>query len=253
MSVTRHHIADGIRAMGVGAGDLLVVHSSLSSFGHVEGGANAAAKALVDAVSPGGTVFVPTFNYGELPYDPTTTRSLTGAITEAFRHLPGVIRSGHPTHSWAGIGPHAADILRRHKDAHAFARGSPLWRLWEHNAWVLLIGCGHESNSTIHVAEELLHLPFLKRTRPASIIRDGGVIGVTVRRPGCSDSFNRIDPPLRARGVVIDGCIGEARLMLMRSRDLVEAACELMRADPGALLCQPGRCVTCDEARAMLT
>src|SRR5688500_962738 len=110
MTVTAHHIVDAIRELGVRPGDLLLVHSSLSSFGRVTGGAPAVARALVDVVSPGGTVFVPTFNYGQLPFDPATTPSLTGAITESFRALPGAVRSLQPTHPVAAIGPEAQSI-----------------------------------------------------------------------------------------------------------------------------------------------
>src|SRR4051812_40387727 len=96
--VTRNDIAAALRSLGVRAGDLLLAHTSLSRFGYVDGGAGTVANALIDAVSPGGTAFVPTFNYATLPYDPATTQSLTGAITEAFWRLPGAIRSTQPTH-----------------------------------------------------------------------------------------------------------------------------------------------------------
>src|SRR6476659_3768347 len=126
-------IVDAIRAMGVRPGELLIAHSSYKSFGApVAGGPKAVARALIDAVAPGGSVFVPTFNYGQAPYDPATTRSFDGAVSEAFRQLPGVVRSPHPTHPLAGVGPDAPDILREH-DPHAgvFARGSPFWKLWQ--------------------------------------------------------------------------------------------------------------------------
>ncbi len=87
--MTAQQLVAEIRAVGVHPGDLLLVHSSLASIGHVDGGAETAARALAQSVSPGGTVLVPTFNYGQLPYDPASTPSLTGAITEAFRRLPG--------------------------------------------------------------------------------------------------------------------------------------------------------------------
>src|SRR5688572_7012974 len=99
--VTPTDIVVALRSLGVAPGHLLVVHSSLSSLGRVEGGADAVARALVDAVAPGGTVFVPTFNYGKLAYDAATTPSLVGAISEATRRLPGARRSLHPTHSWS--------------------------------------------------------------------------------------------------------------------------------------------------------
>src|SRR3954447_18018586 len=228
-SIRPEQILDTIRAMGVRGGDLLMAHTSYKSFGAaIAGGPTAVAQALVDVVAPGGSVFVPTFNYGQVPYDPAITRSFDGAVSEAFRQLPGAMRSPHPTHPLAGVGRDAAEIIREH-DANAgvFASGSPFWKLWQRNAWVLLIGCGHESNSTIHVAEEIVQVPYLSRARTGQVIRDGQVVDVTVQRPGCSNGFPKIDPALRAAGKVIDGTVGASRLMLMCASDLVATAVSL--------------------------
>ena len=85
--VTGDDIVRGVRQLGVKDGDLLQVHSSLSSFGYVEGGADAVVGALLEAVGSGGTVMVPTFNHGGADiYDPATTPSHNGAITE--EHQP---------------------------------------------------------------------------------------------------------------------------------------------------------------------
>ena len=87
--VTQQKITADIARLGVRHGDLLLVHSSLKSIGQVIGGAEAAARALVDVVEQRGTVFLPTFNFGKHPWMWKTTLSIVGAITEAFRHLPG--------------------------------------------------------------------------------------------------------------------------------------------------------------------
>src|SRR4051812_24587594 len=139
MDVTFDQIVDDIRAMGVQAGDLLLVHSSLKSIGNVIGGAQTAARALIEVVSPGGTVFVPSFNFGQFPWDPKTTGTVTGAITEAFWRLPGVQRSQHCTHSVAAIGPMTDQVLAGHEKAQPFGVDSPLGKLWRLNAWVLLL------------------------------------------------------------------------------------------------------------------
>ena len=253
MNVTADHIVAAIRELGVRPGHLLLVHSSLSSFGRVDGGAPAVARALVEAVSPGGTVFVPTFNYGQLPYDPATTPSLTGAITESVRGLPGAVRSRQPTHPVAGVGPDAESILAGHERTTPFGPGSPLWKLWERGAWVLLIGCDHRASSMIHVAEELVGVPYLDHPRVAKVLQpDGRYADVTVRRPGDSNGFIKLDAPLRARGAIRDGVVGAARLMLMRAADVVATAAEMLRRDPAALLCDNPACERCTHARGMV-
>ncbi|HTL30882.1 MAG TPA: AAC(3) family N-acetyltransferase [Tepidisphaeraceae bacterium] len=248
-SVTVDEIRDGIRASGIKPGDLLLAHSSLKSFGTVESGADAVAEALVQSVSPGGTVFVPTFNFSKVPWDRANTPSLTGAITEAFRLRPDAVRSDHSTHAVTGVGPLAQEILADHEKHHPFGEDSPLWRLWQRNAWVLLIGCRHNSSSMIHVAEENVGVPYLKRTRTQKIVTKDGFREVTLRRPNCSTSFNRIDAPLRAAGKIKDGTIGLSHLMLMRAQDIVTAASEMLRRDPAAFLCDAGTCEVCDDAR----
>jgi aminoglycoside N3'-acetyltransferase len=208
----------------------------------------------VDAVSPAGSVFVPTFTYGRDAYAPATSPSYDGIITEHFRKLPGAVRSLHPTHAVAGRGPHASKTLDGHDRVHAFARESPLWRLWERNAWVLLVGVGHFANSAAHVAEELLEMPYLDRRRRARVARaDGSVQEVELRRPGCSDSWDAvIGPPLRERGAIREGKVGESKLQLMRARDVVEVTANLLRRDPRALLCDRSTCDACEQARRMI-
>jgi len=227
---------------------ILVVHSSLKSFGRVQGGAETVARALAEF----GNVFVPVFNYDAYPFAGNETPSLTGAITEAFRKLPGVIRSMHPTHSWAGIGPEAESILEGHERVQPFGEGSPLWKLWQRNAWVLLMGVDHRASSMIHVAEEYVGVPYLDRTRVARIVRDGKIEERIVRKPGCDFAFNRIDPLLRKRGRIIETRVGQSRWMVMRADDIVQSATQLLREDPAALLCDLEDGGVCNEARRMI-
>jgi len=261
MSVTRSQFARAVRSLGVSAGDLMIAHSSFRSFSpdlppdqRVEGGPEAIAEALLDVVSPGGSVFVPTFNYGNDAWHPKTSPSYDGIITEMFRKLPGAIRSNHPTHALAGFGPAAEEILRGHDRVHAFAAESPCWRLWERDAWVLLIGVSHESNSMAHVAEEWLKMPYLDRRRAANVVQvDGSIEQVILRRPGCSDAWAAVlDPPLRAMGAIRQTAVGQSKMMLMRARDVVSATIGLLEKNRAALLCDRPKCEACAIARQML-
>src|SRR5690349_3325295 len=143
-NVTQKQITNAVRALGVAPVDCLLVHSSLKSFGHVEGGAQTVVNALLECAS---TVVMPTFNYDRFEFDPITTPSLTGAITEAFRKAPGATRSLHPTHSVCAIGPLAKELCRGHENTHPFGEASPLWKLWKRNGQILLIGVDHRASS----------------------------------------------------------------------------------------------------------
>jgi len=113
--VSKEDIKSGLRQLGLKPGALVMVHSSLSSFGYVEGGAETVINALLETVGPEGTVMVPTYSInrrrldtGEeefLPYDAEKTPVWTGTIPETFRKRTEAIRSANSTHSLAAIGP----------------------------------------------------------------------------------------------------------------------------------------------------
>jgi aminoglycoside N3'-acetyltransferase len=250
--VTRQQIADGLRQLGMRGGELLMVHSSLSSFGHVEGGPAAVVDALLDVSGADGTVFVPTFNFGQVPYDPANTRSLTGAISENLRTRANAIRSPHPTHPISGIGPQAARLLGEHPIMRPFGQGSPLWRMWKENAQILLLGCDHRACSMIHVAEICAGVPYLNRTRKTQVIKNGQLEEITLTRPPCSNAFNIVDEPLRKAGQIQQTQFGHATVMLMRAADIVDAAVKLMAVDPGVLVCDDPTCDFCTESRRIV-
>ena len=113
-TVTKAGILAGLRALGVLPGCGLMVHSSLKSFGRVQGGAQAVVEALMEAVTEQGTLLMPSFNHrapfeegGAGVYDPLETPTSNGAIPDLFWRLPDVWRSLDPTHPFAAWGRHA--------------------------------------------------------------------------------------------------------------------------------------------------
>ena len=86
VTLTLTDIVSGLRSMGLKAGDKVMVHSSLSSMGRVEGGAPTVVQSFVDVIGTQGTLMVPTFTHSNTEYfDPLTSPSKNGAITEAAR------------------------------------------------------------------------------------------------------------------------------------------------------------------------
>ena len=72
MIVSKDQIINGLRELGIKLGMELEVHSSLSSFGYVEGGAATVIQALQETVGLEGSIFMPALRLSpELPLTET--------------------------------------------------------------------------------------------------------------------------------------------------------------------------------------
>lgn len=150
-------LADAVRALGVQKDSVIIVHSSLKSFGYMEGGAEAVVDAFMEVVTEGTLIF-PSFNHG-VPYDKgevfdiRNTPTTNGAIPDAFWRRPGVKRSMNPTHAFAVYGKDAEEIASSHEMAAAVGEGSPLDYLYRHDGGVVLLGVGYNRNTFHHYVE----------------------------------------------------------------------------------------------------
>jgi len=169
--------------LGVKRGMTLVVHSSLKSLGNVNGGPVAVILALEEMLGAEGTLVVPTFtadnsepsNWQHPPvpemwwqqiratmpvYDVDLTPSYNmGIIPETFRKQLGVIRSNNPDASFAAWGKYAQRVIENHALCPLFGEESPLARVYHLDGWVLLLGVGHNKNSSLHLAESRAKIP----------------------------------------------------------------------------------------------
>lgn len=229
--------------IGLRPGDRVVVHSSLRAVGL---GADGVIDELLAAVGPQGLVVMPTFTYDNETFDPDTP-SRTGALAEAFRRRPAALRSSHPTHSLAAIGEGAAELLEHHAAAGATDVGSPLDRLAAAGGYVLLLGVGQTSNTTIHVGEFHAGVPYLDIPFDPAWPTHG-----YDRHPGCSRAFGALERPLRERGSIRDGKVGRALVQLMAGTAVIEETVSLLQEDPTALLCTDPGCYRCSRARGRL-
>lgn len=173
-------LAADLRRLGLAEGDTVLVHSSLHSVGAVEGGAAAVVSALRAVTGSAGTLVVPAFTDENSlssrahrarvrgmtpkqaaayratmePFDPLTSPGQrTGRISESLRTTPGALRSFHPQTSFAALGARAVRIIAGHADDCHLGDASPLGRLYEAHARVLLLGVGFEACSALHLAE----------------------------------------------------------------------------------------------------
>ncbi len=224
--VSSAHIAAELRRLGLSPGDLVIAHSSLSAFGWVEGGADAVVDALLEAVGPAGTAMVPTFNHGRARvFDPLQTRSDNGAVTEALRRRPEAVRSIHPSHPYAAIGPRAKELTDGNLEVGTFDPRSPLGKLADWGGWIVLLGVGMWSNTCVHIGEATYRVHCLGYERERSYVKLNGEVQevrTTLWRDGdCRVEGPPIEARMRARNLIRDGKVGNAEIHLMRGSDVI--------------------------------
>lgn len=246
VTVTRAMIERGLRELGLREGQVVLVHSSLSSFGHVEGGADSVIGALLAVLGPEGTLCMPTLTYGlfspENPpplFDPETTPGIVGKIPERFRQRPGVLRSLHPTHSVAALGPMAPELLAGHERSRTpCGPDSPWGRLREVEGVILMVGCGTAPMTISHGPEEVCH-EHARCTPPVKcrikardrVIEAELLLHALYERPG--PGRPDLEPVLEQRGLLRKTTVGSSTLLLTPAQAVWDVVSEWCREHPG--------------------
>lgn len=173
----------------------VLMHSSCKSLGQMENGGDTILDALTEYFSRG-LVVLPTHTWATVNdrqpvYDVLYTPVCIGLLPELFRKRPGVHRSWHPTHSVAAFGADAEEFVRGDENCPTpCARDSAWGRLYDRDAYVLLVGVELNRMTFFHGVEEWNGIPGrLKETpnRYVVIPPDGGRI-VRDYYPHCGDS-----------------------------------------------------------------
>lgn len=148
--VTRAEISDQLRALVVDRGGVLLVHTSFRATRPVERGPLGLIEALRDALGPEGTLVMPSWTgQDDEPFDPTTTPASSdlGVVADTFWRLSGVQRSEH-NFAFASVGPKAAEVLSGPLPLPPHIPESPVGRVYDLDGQVLLIGVGHDADTT---------------------------------------------------------------------------------------------------------
>ena len=254
MALTKQDIIAGLRALGVKAGQVLMVHSALSAFGEVEGGADTVIDALIEAVGPEGTLMMPAMANDKV-FDVTASKSNVGIISDRFWRREGVTRSIHPTHSAAGIGPRVAELFAGHvSQPTALGPESPWGRMaGMENAFILLLGCDQDRNTLLHGAEEAVDAPYLSPLEVSYLDENREQQTITLEKfPGPHRDFIGLDRAFRERGVMQIGRIGRAACRMMDAAGTLAVAVEELQRDPAAVLCDNPHCDDCVMQRGRI-
>lgn len=263
-AVSEADIRAGFERLGL-VGRRVVIHSSLRSFGRVEGGADAVVAACVAAFE---TILVPAFCFdsnappppGDRPrrngtdytfYDnwsrphvPWVVESAgvdpkMGIVSRRFAALPGRVRSDHPWHSWVGYGSRGSRLVSDHPWN---TTNLPLERLADVDGYLVLVGVALTSCTAVHVAEERAgRRAFIRwMTDRTGIVR-------RVRAAGCAKGFDNLMP--HCSPLFSETYVGQCRVLTTKLQPFIEHAAALISSQPLLTMCSPG-CVRCRDAIA---
>jgi aminoglycoside N3'-acetyltransferase len=251
LQVTRSQLRRQLAALGIEEGGVLLVHAAFSRIAPVEGGPHGVIEALLAVVGDLGTLVMPSMaDDDDTPFDRRTMPCrAVGVLADCFWRMPGVLRSDSP-HAFAAIGPQAAGITSPHPVNVPHGLDSPPGRVYELDGQVLLLGAGHDSDTTIHVAEDIAGVRY-RQPKHATVMEDGRPkryeYGETDH---CCENFRLLDAWLEAEGRQRRGRVANAEARLARSRHIVSAALERLRRNETVFLHERGSCGECDAARA---
>lgn len=246
LPVSPQQLGEALASLGLNGTQHVIVHSSLKSFGTLEGGADTLLHGLEAATA---TLVAPAFSYQTLLRGPdspihaqfgrgTRVSRDIGRLAQSMVERPDALRSSHPALSFVALGEQAEGVLARQTLANPYA---PVGALYDLGGYALLAGVDHSSDTSIHYGEYLVGMPLLTRYLP----QDGRVTACSF--PNCSADFERLAPYVHP----VTAYAGRSKLRLFQVRELVDATVRLLQQDPEALLCTYPTC-RCQQVRQMV-
>ncbi|MFZ2471723.1 MAG: AAC(3) family N-acetyltransferase [Methanothrix sp.] len=254
MQLSKERLSDDLRSMGIDRGDHLSLGIALSKVGRVEGGADGLIDAVLDVLGEEGTLMVNAFNFYYLtveqaqahPFD-ISLPCVTGTVPEALRKRPEAVRSRHPVKSVAALGKLAGYLTQPHHP-----RSEPYlpYNLLSNvGGKSLFVGLGDNLVAIRHAAQYDAGLISAAPIKVYASYNDEGTICVLQKDDchACCNVLHNLVPPMRNRGLLREGMIGEAHSILVSTGEALQAMTEMLSSNPALTLCPEISCAWCRE------
>lgn len=271
-ALTRKDFVEKLKAVGVKEGDVLLIHASTGNFGYVEGGARTAIDAIREVIGEKGTALFAAFTrpyiylggvnkgWNFRPYEAEKIGQInTGNVVRTLlKEYPGIVRSKHITHSWAGFGLHAEECLSAHGAYDPpCSLNCPMGKAMEKGAKILHLGSSIATTTFLHMIETVTDAPFLDTAICQEKLADGRLKTVAIEQhlPGHRDfytGFRALESKFFKKAVA-EGLeirrekLGIGELLLMDSRKLFDIGCRIAEEDKRIFLCDDEKCRFCSK------
>lgn len=240
--MNKHDLITEFRNIGITEGTALEVHSSLSSFGYVEGGAEAIIEALMECVGETGSIFMPalrlsapmelteqdksmglTVKIKVLPKD--APRTDMGIIADTFRQRADVI-TGEGIIRTSGWGAHGEEAAKGGLDY-----------VIHNSGMALLLGVDIYKLTAMHYMEDILPKEISDIFAPGeevSRIYPPDEWFIETGEPPVKPWYTIQDMAYR-NGLIKDGYISKCKYMFFNILDVVSLYRKELQNDPFGL------------------
>ncbi|GAB4366405.1 MAG: aminoglycoside 3-N-acetyltransferase [Bryobacter sp.] len=251
MVATKSSLRKDLQNLGVGPGDVLMVHSSLRALGPVRGGAIVIVEALQETIGPNGTLFAyvdfePYYEDDDTEEIPVFDKRIApaardhGILHEVIRTWPGALRSDHPDAGVVAIGPQAEWLVNPHPLQYGYGTGTPFARLVEAGGKVLMLGAPLDTLTILHHAEHLAQIPNKRLKHYRRLMPGQGWVEIEefnteipVHEKLAEDYFSQIAEAALRAGLGREGKVAQGRSALFPAPELVRFAVEWIEREAG--------------------
>ena len=241
-------------------GALIVLHASFKPCKDEGISPRQMLEMLMDRLGPEGTLMLPTFTYcyadiwKPAAYDPAATAGVeNGILSETFRQMPGVLRSGNPTYSVAVWGKYADLLTAGSADNAGLGHGSSYENANRLGAKILLFHVGNNRNSMLHYAEVASGTPYndipFRACWGTDALTIRGRMKLNGEFPACSEAFSKFDEVFVQEGFAER--LGDDSF-LIDSPAMVNCICKKIEKTPDVMLCRDVTCEPCTLRRKRL-
>ena len=258
----RRSLADDFRALGIAAGDVVMLHASLRAVGEVAGGPDEIHLALGDVLTPAGSLFmyagcpryVDEVGRGHLSpeqeaeildklpaFDAATARSdrSNGALVELFRTYPGCRVNEHPAR-FVVRGGSADYLFSRQPWNYPYGHDSIFERFVDLDGKILLLGSDHDNVTFLHYAEHIVNIPGKRiAVFEVPVLENGRRVWKEMKEIDTSGAGAHPNWPERFFAHIVNGYlaktqnrggrVGHAHCFLFEAKGLLELALAEMR------------------------
>jgi len=241
-------LKSGLKRMGIVESDTLMVHINFNPENGFQGTPLDMVNALAELVGEKGNLLMVSipfrgaaYDYLALnkPFNVKKTISMMGLVTEMFRRREGTLRSLHPTHPVLAFGKDSQWLVAEHdRCLYPCGPGSPFDKFRQLKGKILFFDVGFGAITFFHYVEDLLkdRLPFPvydDRLFSVNAVDSKGQIRMVQ-----SYAFNKEVPrsaeqlgaEMLRLGKILNGRVGNSRLMLVTAEDVVSCQTAMVEA-----------------------